>query len=307
MKQKINIDISIIFVNWNTVRLLLQAVQSVLNTIKDLKAEIIIVDNSSTDDSNNIIRSHFTQVKLINCANNIGFARAANIALAEASGNYFLIAHPDIEFQPRAIYEMFLFLKAHPEVGIVGGNLIYPDGTYNHCYITGRSIRLELIEFGFPINNIDEMITKLYKLFGKVRLSLYWNHESLSESNTIWNACMMFRRELLESVYKFDEAFFVWFADTDFCFRAKKAGWKMYLLPQAKVIHYEIQSGSYLENNQTLYKTNSIIVADAMSKDQGLLIRLHYGFFHLLLNRIIRRAAISKVKTRLLFLRVMRH
>jgi GT2 family glycosyltransferase len=310
MKQKNElyntIDLSVIFVNWNTGRLLCQGIQSVLDTVQGLETEVIVVDNSSTDGSIELLQLYFPQVRLIICAENMGFARAVNIALVEALGKNFLIAHPDVEFQPKAIGEMFSFLQSHPEVGIVGGNLLYPDGTYNQCSISKRLVRREFVEFGYPFRNIDEKITKLYKRFGKERVSLYWDHEVLTESENVWNACMMFRKELLDSIHNFYEVFFVWFADTDWCYRAKSAGWKIYYLPQAKVIHYERQSGKYLDNEQTAYKVNSKFVAEAIRKDKELLIKRHFSYFHLLLSRVINRVALSKVKIRLFLLHISR-
>jgi GT2 family glycosyltransferase len=116
----------------------------------------------------------------------------------------------------------------------------------------------------------------------------------------------MFRKELLDSVHNFYEVFFVWFADTDWCYRAKSAGWKIYYLPQAKVIHYERQSGKYLDNEQTAYKVNSKFVAEAIRKDKELLIKRHFSYFHLLLSRVINRVALSKVKIRLFLLHISR-
>lgn len=299
------VDLSIIIVNWNTGRLLSQCVQSIYDTADGLGIEIFVVDNASSDDSIHMIRSRFPRVRLIASSENVGFSRAANLALAEGKGDHFLLVHPDVRFLPGALQEMLSFLAAHPQVGIVGGNLLYPDGSYNRCLIKRRSIRQELVKFGCSFQSITKRLPWLYERLSKERDSFCWSHQTIAESEIIWNACMMFKREVLETISNFCEEFFVWYADCDWCYRAKSAGWKAYYLPRAKVIHYERQSSDYLEDGLVRYKTCGFLVRDAMTRDRYILLKRHYSPLFLWASKVIDTASLWSVSLRLALRRVL--
>lgn len=270
------VTLSVVIVNHNTKRLLEQCLRSLYETIGGLAVEIFVVDNASSDDSVEMIESNFPQVKLIANSEGLGFARAANLALARGKGDYFLIAHPDIEFEPGTVHKMLSYLQTHDRVGIVGANLVYPDGSFNSCGITRHSIRQELIEFLH--NSLRSMINaspRLQEQFRRVRAPYYWDHRSVKESEQIWNACMMVRRDVLEMIGAFYDGFYIWFADTDLCYRAKNAGWQLYYLPDAKITHYEKQSGQYIDNDLVVYKVKSMLVQDAVNKDRYMLLKRH--------------------------------
>src|SRR5208282_2596751 len=128
-----------------------------------------------------------------------------------------------------------------------------------------------------PVNFLDQGITELLAVFGMRRQPIYWNHKDLAESWAVWNACMMFKRRVLDDVGGFDEDFFVWFADTDWCYRARRASWNIYLVPEAKVTHYEVQSGNFVEGGLTGYKRSSLIVSGPMGRDRQTLLKKHYS------------------------------
>jgi len=298
------VDLSIIIVNTNTVQLLCECIQSVNNTAENLDFEIIVVDNASVDDSVEIVHSMFPEVKVVANSENLGFSRSANLALADTVGDFFLFAHPDILFLPGAIIEMLSYLKSHPRVGIVGSNQIYPDGSYVNCCIAGSSVRRELVEFDFPIKNIDKIISQLTERFGKERASIYWDHKNVTESETIYNACMMFRREVLENVGNFCEDFFVWWADMDFCLRARNAGWKAFYLPDAKVIHYETRSHSKIDLKLVKYKVDVPVAKGLMRKDHNTLLKRYNSPIFFWLSNILYVLALWKSKIKYTFVRV---
>lgn len=271
------VDLSIIIVNHNTIRLLQQALQSIYDTIGGLNVEVFVIDNASSDGSVEMVRSQFPQVKLLVNSVGLGFAKAANRGLAEGKGDYFLVAHPDVKFLPGTIQEMRDFLAAQPQVGVVGGNLIYPDGSFNRCAIKRSSVRQELVEFSYitfrsPIKRLSALRT----WFDKEQDSYHWDHQAVAESELIWNACMMFKREVLEQVGGFYEEFFIWFADTDWCYRVRNAGWRACYLPQAKLIHYEKQSTGLLDSQAVRYKIRPALVQNALNKDRYILLKRHY-------------------------------
>lgn len=291
-------DITIIIVNWNTRRLLSQCIDSIYETINGLKFEIIVVDNASTDDSIERITEYYPSVHLIANKENLGFSRAANLAISRGKSNYFLIIHPDIKFLPGAIKNMFNFLNENPKVGVVGGNLVYPDGSQNSCVIAKRSLRKEFVDFGFPIKQIDEKVAQVFTALTKRKASLYWDHKTVTESHSIWNACMMFRKDVINDIGNFSEDLFVWFADTDWCYRAVNAGWKLYYLPDSPVVHYEVQSKNCLDHKSTNYKLDSLPVADLMQKDLFVFLTKHYKRSYIFVSRAVHNLAVIKAKFR---------
>lgn len=289
-------DLSIIVVNYNTQRLLQQYLQSVYETVTDLSFETFVVDNASSDGTIKMVQIEFPQVQLICNSVGLGFARAANLALARAKGSYFLICHPDVKLLPDTVQEMYSFLQTHPGVGIVGANLLYPDGGYNRCAYKKHSLGYELLEFTYPtLRNPLKILPRLKRKIDQLYARYYWDHQTTAESARIWNACMMFRREVLETVGDFYEGFYVWFADTDWCYRAKNAGWRLYYLAEARAIHYERQSVNYIDSRQVAYKVKATLALTDFNKDHYLLLKRHYGPGFLWLRKGLDTALLLKL------------
>jgi GT2 family glycosyltransferase len=284
------IDLSIIIVNYNTSRLLKQCLQSIYDTTtEDWGFEIFLVDNASSDDSVEMVRSHFPQVKLLINPAPLGFTRAVNRPLSVGMGRYFLLIHPDVKLLPGAMQEMLSFLATRSQVGVVGANLMYPDnGGYNLCAIKRISVRQELVEFTWAaFHSVIQIWPWLRKSFDKEQAAYYWDHQATVESELIWNACMMFKREVLEAIGNFCEDFYVWFADTDWCYKVKNAGWQMYYLLNAKVVHYEQQSGNFLDSQLVRYKVRPALVNRSLNKDRYTLLKRHYSPFRVWLRKVI--------------------
>jgi GT2 family glycosyltransferase len=208
--------------------------------------------------------------------------------LAKGQGDYFLVAHPDVTFMSGTIREMLSFLATHPRVGIVGGNCLYPDGSYNDCSTTRLSIRQKIAESAYYLlGGTVRWIPWFYEELKKQRDLSYWDHLTTAESEVIWNACMMFKREVLETIGGFCEEFYVWFADCDWCYRAADAGWKAYYLPEAKVIHYETRSNDYLDSEMVRYKVDAFLVRDLQNADMYTLLKRHHDPSLLWFSKIV--------------------
>ena len=120
-------DLSIIIVNWNTRDLLAQCLYSVLDDIhasSDLDVEILIVDNASTDDSAQMVRERFPQMRLIESDTNLGFGSANNLAIRQSKGRYALLLNPDTEVKSGALETLVRFIETHPQAGAVGARLL---------------------------------------------------------------------------------------------------------------------------------------------------------------------------------------
>ena len=226
-------QVSVIVVNWNTRELLLQCLQSVYDTGAGLPLEVIVVDNGSTDGSVAAVREHFPQARLFVNEENLGFVRANNQALAVARGRYMLLLNSDAALRPGALSALCRFMDRHPEAGIVGGKLLNPDGSFQSSYMDFPSLGDEIL-----------LMTKLHRF---LRSSYFPSHppqesQKVQEADWVSGACLMIRREAVEQVGGLDEDYFMYSEEVDWCWRVKQAGWKVYYLPEAEILHWGGQS-----------------------------------------------------------------
>jgi GT2 family glycosyltransferase len=267
--------ISIFIVNYNTRRLLELCLESIFDTKDNLTVEVFIADNNSTDGSSETVKERFPEVSLIRHSQNLGYTKAINPLLALARGKYYLLLHPDVELMPNALKRFVEFFESHPQAGILGGNLYYPDGTPNPCEILFPGFKNDLVCFGLRLFN---KLPGGKKLVGNSS-PLEWSHKSTSQVNWVWNACMMARREVFDRVGYFDDHFFVWYADWDLCKRAADAGWSVYYLHQATAIHYERHSSTKedITTEEIRYKVDGWYSAAGQMRDRHVFLRKYCG------------------------------
>jgi GT2 family glycosyltransferase len=233
-------DVSIFIVNYNTRTFLEECLKSIYDTKQGLNVEVFVADNDSTDGSPDMVEAHFPMVSLTRYSHNLGYTKAINPLLPMAKGKYCLLLHPDIEILRDALGQFVEFFQFHPQAGILGGNLYYPDGSPNPCEVLFPNFRNDLLRFGV---SVFKRLPGEFKLTGNSDPTV-WSHNRTSEVDGVWNACMMVRKEVFDAVGYFDERFFVWYADWDLCKRAGEVGWKIYYLHPATAIHHERQSFS---------------------------------------------------------------
>ena len=226
-------DLSVIIVNWNTRELLSQCLQSVYETAGDVGLEVLVVDNGSSDGSGAMVRREFPQVRLIENVENVGFARANNQAVVISQGRYVLLLNSDAVLRSGALQAMCRFMDQRSEAGVVGAKLLNPDGSFQASYMD------------FPVI-LDEvlLLTKLSRLFHPACFPSHSLAESqeVSEADWVPGTCLMIRRETLEQVGGLDEDYFMYSEEVDWCWRVKRAGWKVFYLPEAEVLHWGGQS-----------------------------------------------------------------
>jgi GT2 family glycosyltransferase len=196
-----------------------------------LSYEIILVDNASTDGSVEIIRNTFTTVKIIQNSVNKGYAYAVNRGIEAASGEYLLILNSDIMFTNNCLLPLINYIKENPRTGIVGPQLIYPNGILQRSYGSIPSLSQAFLDVFF-IRFIWVQIKNLLKK----RLGYNFDLNSKSVSY-IDGASMLIRREVVQEIGYFDERFFFYAEDADFCFRAHKKKWDIMFIPQSQIIH----------------------------------------------------------------------
>ncbi|MFT9495339.1 glycosyltransferase family 2 protein [Anaerosolibacter sp.] len=238
-------DISIIIVNYNTKDLTLQTIQSVCKSKTQFAYEVIVVDNASTDDSIQAIRDEFPQITVIQNDKNLGFSKANNIGIKQATGRYILLLNSDTVVMEDTLELMVNFMDENKDVGASGCKVILPDGSLDKA--CKRS-------FPTPLNAIYnalklDVLYPASKRFGQYNLT-YLDNNKIHYIDCLVGAFMMVRREAIEQVGMLDEEFFMYGEDIDWCYRIKLAGWKIVYYPLVKIIHYK--GGSSKKRNPKL-------------------------------------------------------
>jgi len=225
------IDLSIIIVNWNTKDLLIPCLTSIPRMMQGFKMEIFVIDNDSRDGSVSEVKKTFPFVYLIENEKNLGFAKAANQGLKKASGEYALLLNPDTRLKGETIERLISFMDQHLEAGLVGAQLLNADGSKQNSIANFPSLATELLNKSL-----------LRWLFPKSFPGKEEDYSEPIEVESVIGACMMVRREAMDQVGLLDEHYFLFLEETDWCYRMKKAGWKVYHVPQAEVYHFQGKS-----------------------------------------------------------------
>jgi len=216
--------LTISIATWNNRDLIGNCLRSIEGELSHLPAEVFVVDNASTNGTGGVIRVRFPWVRLIPNARPLGFSANHNQVLRRAAGRYVLLLNDDTVVQPDALVRAVRFLDAHSEAGAVGCTLVKPDG------------KPERVSQRFP-HPLDAVFPRLrQKVDARCEAAA---REEAVEVDRLSGACLMIRGAALRQVGLLDERFDpAYCEDTDLCYRIKKAGWRIYRLPGARVVHF---------------------------------------------------------------------
>lgn len=261
--------ISIVIVNWNTRDLLLQCLRSIFEGVDSPRSnypEVIVVDNASTDGSAQAVRKTFPQVNLIENGQNVGFARANNQAITRCQGDYILLLNPDTEVAAGALHALLEFMDRHPEAGAVGPRTLNPNGTLQASAYPAPSLLREL----WFLLHLDIIYP-----FGRYHME-GWSQDDAREVDGLLGACILLRRSALDQVGPLDEDFFMYSEEVDLCYRLREAGWHLYWIPQAEIVHYGGQSTGQVaaEMFAQLYRSKVIYFGKHHGKGKARLYKL---------------------------------
>ncbi len=226
-------DLSVIIVNWNVRDLLRRCLRSLYSSATEsgLAVQVIVVDNGSTDGSVEMVRSAFPAVHLIVNQDNRGFPAANNQGLAVAQGRYSLILNPDTEIVGDALATLVAFADAHPDVGIVGPQLLNPDGTVQSSRRRFPTLATAFFESTWLQRYGPRRILEHYYVLDRP-------DDRVQDVDWLYGAAFMARREAVAQVGLLDEGYFMYSEELDWCRRFRDAGWRVVYLPTAQVIHY---------------------------------------------------------------------
>ena len=230
-------DLSIIIVTYNSRAPVERCIASIETHEPRRAYEIIVVDNASGDGTAEAVAKRFPRVRVAANGENVGYSRGVNQGIRLSSGRAILILNPDIIVREGSIDRLTEFMDAHPDAGIVGSKLVYPDGRLQYScrsFYTMSALVLRRTFFGALFPRAKPL---------RDHLLLDYDHETPRTVDWIIGACMLVRREALEKVGAMDERFFLYFEDIDWCNRMKRHGWSVYYAPGSVMTHtYERSS-----------------------------------------------------------------
>jgi hypothetical protein len=237
-------DLSIIIVNWNVRDLLQRCLLSITHQ-QPIPLEAIVVDSASSDGSVEMVQREFPQVKIVAHTQNLGYACGNNLGMEHATGRYLMILNPDTEVVDDALTTMVRYLDAHPEVGAVGPQLRYPNGTLQPSrrrFPTPTTAFWEstLLHQWFPNNRY----ARRYHMADEPAEASAPSRDKEKPQAVDWlvGAALMMRRATWRQVGPLDEDFFMYFEELDWCRRCQAVGWQIHYLPTARIIHHEGKS-----------------------------------------------------------------
>ncbi len=278
-------DLGIVIVSYNTCQLTLNCLAALYAALaqEGLAAQVCVVDNASSDDSAARISARYPQATLIRSDRNLGFAGGTNLGLAHLlaltpAPRHLLLLNPDTLVQPQALTRMLAFLDQHPPVGAVGAQLAYSDGSFQHGAFGFPTLWMAFFDF-YTLNH--RLIHS--RLNGRYPRRLYEAGKPFPIDHPL-GAALMARREALEQVGLLDEGFFMYCEEIDWCLRAKQAGWQIYCVPQARIVHLEGQSTRQFRDEMFV----------ALWRSRFRLFEKHYSAAHRAGVRLILRAGLAR-------------
>src|SRR3954447_2067283 len=217
---------SVVVVSWNTRADLMRCLDSLMRHSRAVELELIVVDNGSVDGTREELRASYPHVRVIENKENAGFARGCNQGMEAATGEFLLLLNPDTYVEADLIGNSVQLMLERPEIGALGCRVCWPDGRLQHTANRKLSVRRSLIERLW-----------LYKFVPAARrpkllLDGYWDHDEELEVDWLAGVFMLLRRELFERSGGFDERFFMYGEDSEWCMRLGRLGYRIFFSPE---------------------------------------------------------------------------
>jgi GT2 family glycosyltransferase len=243
------VDVSIIIVNYNAREFLERCIASLFATISGkVTYEVIIIDNDSSDGSAEKVRNIFGEkIKLIESKENLGFSKGNNLGIGQAHGRYILFLNPDTEMKAQTLETMVSFMDEHERAGAATCFVRLEDGSLDDGAHRG---------FPTPWNSFC-YFSGLAKVFPRTVLFNGYNLgfrdlHKIHEIDALVGAFMLVRREAGDEVHWWDEDYFFYGEDLDFCYNLKEKNWEIYFVPTVEILHYKGVSGGIKKHSEHL-------------------------------------------------------
>jgi GT2 family glycosyltransferase len=235
-------DLSVIIVSYNTRDLLRDCLNSLRRVQDEACLEIVVVDNASADGSAEMVRMDFPEIRLIQSTINLGFAAGMNRGIAAASAELLLALNPDTVMVRRTISKLLKFMEEHPKAAIAGAGLTFSDGTPQPSTFGFPSLFKEFwnafpeLKYFFKVRKIRDVLH--YRALNPTTPAAY-------QVECVSGAALVARRAAVREVEEFDEGFFLYHEERDLCLRLRSAGWEIWSIPAAQVIHFDAKASGY--------------------------------------------------------------
>jgi len=228
---------------------------SVHSALKDIDAEVFVVDNASSDDSCSMVKQKFPTVKLIENYQNVGFSKANNQAISQSQGKYVLLLNPDTVVQEDTFTKCIAFMNSHSEAGAITVKMI--DGKGNYLPESKRGFPSPWVSF-FKIFGLTSLFPKS-RIFARYYLG-HLDKNATNQIDILPGAFMFIKREALNKSGLLDEQFFMYGEDIDLSYRITQAGYKNYYYPECQIIHYKGESTKKGSLNYVLVFYKAMII-----------------------------------------------
>jgi len=227
-----NIEISVVILSWNDKKYLDECLESLAHSTKSRTMEIIVVDNASTDGSQEMVETKHPRVQLIRNQENVGFPRGNNMGMRASQGKYLFVLNSDIKLYEGCLDALVDYLEQHPDIGMIGPKILNRDLTHQSSCRT------------FPTlwNNFCSAsgLSKVFagsKFFSGEHM-FYFKGDRIIDVDVLVGCFWGVRREAMDKFGMLDEGFFIYAEDVDWCKRCWQAGWRVVFFPGAQAIHY---------------------------------------------------------------------
>ncbi len=226
-------DVSIIIISYNTCQLLDDCLRSVYAETTECSFEVRVVDNNSKDGSVEMVQAKYPQVILKAYPENLGFAKANNIAAEEAKGEYILLLNSDTVVLDHAIDRLVAFARANPDAKIWGGRTLFADGALNPTSCYGRTSLWGLFSQAFGLG----ALLRRSKIFNPETYG-NWRFDVQRRVDIVTGCLFLIRRSFWEELGGFDVHFYMYGEEADLCLRAQDHGARPLFTPEVTILHY---------------------------------------------------------------------
>lgn len=246
------LDVAIIIVSWNVRDYLANCLRSVFAEVASsgLNTEIWVVDNASTDGTVELLADLFPQVHLIVNDHNPGFGAANNQGMKAAAASqprYYFLLNPDTLLGPGALSRLVGFLDENPKAGLAGARLVYGNGRFQHSAFCFPG----LAQLAFDLFSLPDRLYES-RMNGRYPRSKYRPEGEPFAIDHPLGATMMVRSEVFEATGGFDESFHMYCEEIDWSWRIRQAGWEIFVVPAAEIIHYGGESTKQVESRSVV-------------------------------------------------------
>lgn len=236
------VDMSIVLVCWNNKAYLDPCLKSLYEGGLKSSFDVVVVDNGSTDGSQQMLVEKYPQVKLIQNAGNVGLGKASNQGIEATNGRHVLLLNNDTLVNGPALDVLVEYLDAHPEAGATAGKLLNPD----YSFQSGFAPFSTLLEEFLIVTHIGELLWTGYPSHG--------DSNEIKETGWMSSACLLVRRAALDQIGLLDESYFIYGDEADLQYRLNKAGWKVVFLPNSSIIHFGGRSMDRWKRRKMVYR-----------------------------------------------------